>query len=85
MFLMFMFLTLFPDVDECASNPCRNSGTCVDLIDGYNCSCAAGYTGVKCETGKLVIGLSINAAFLLHSGIENKCSLYHFFGLCVIL
>ena len=33
------------DIDECASNPCQNSGTCC-----YSCSCLPGYTGDECQT-----------------------------------
>ena len=40
------------DVDECASSPCQNGGTCLDQINSYNCSCAVGYNGSDCETSK---------------------------------
>ena len=43
------------DVDECASNPCINGGTCTDSIstaviavNSYSCSCAAGFTNGLC-------------------------------------
>ena len=39
------------DIDECASNPCHNAGTCTDAVDGYTCGCVAGYNGDNCETG----------------------------------
>ena len=39
------------DVNECASTPCQNGASCVDVVNMYNCTCAAGYTGVHCETG----------------------------------
>ena len=41
---------LFADIDECASSPCQNGGTCVDGINSYSCNCNAGYTGDNCET-----------------------------------
>ena len=46
----FFFAT---DVDECASDPCDNGGSCDDMVAGYNCTCAAGFTGTNCETSKL--------------------------------
>ena len=40
-----------PDIDECASSPCQNGGTCTDALNSYTCACAAGWTGLHCETG----------------------------------
>ena len=37
------------DVDDCASNPCRNGGACIDLVDGYKCNCTDFYTSTWCE------------------------------------
>ncbi|XP_035689592.1 von Willebrand factor D and EGF domain-containing protein-like [Branchiostoma floridae] len=34
--------------DECQSSPCVN-GTCTDLLNGYNCTCAEGYIGTRCD------------------------------------
>jgi len=40
------------DIDECASDPCMNSGTCSTAnVNMYSCDCVAGYTGTNCETG----------------------------------
>ena len=47
-----MFELFNLDIDECLSSPCENGGTCTDGVDGYTCSCVAGYTGVSCETSK---------------------------------
>lgn len=33
------------NIDDCASSPCRNGGTCHDSIAGYTCECPPGYTG----------------------------------------
>lgn len=37
------------DIDECASQPCYNGGTCVDLPQGYRCQCPPGYSGINCQ------------------------------------
>lgn len=37
------------NIDECESNPCQFNGTCIDGINGYNCSCIPGITGDNCE------------------------------------
>ena len=39
------------DRDECNPNPCRNNGTCHDLISSFSCDCPVGYTGPRCQYG----------------------------------
>ena len=48
------FYILKLDVDECASMPCLNNGTCVDGINRFTCKCTSGYTGAVCETSRIV-------------------------------
>ena len=48
-FLNYVFYV--SEIDECATNPCLNNGTCVDLLNSYYCNCSAGYNGSHCETG----------------------------------
>jgi hypothetical protein len=38
------------DVNECASNPCQNGGTCHDGVNGYTCECSRDCSGSNCET-----------------------------------
>ena len=38
-------------MNECSSNPCQNSGTCNDEVNGYTCVCVPGYAGTECGTG----------------------------------
>lgn len=38
------------NIDDCVSNPCKNNGTCRDLVNDFTCShCLPGYTGKTCE------------------------------------
>ena len=55
MFCLHMFFIFIPnkDIDECASNPYENNGTCFDLVNGYYCMCVPGYTDAQCSTGKM--------------------------------
>lgn len=40
------------DIDDCASNPCQNGGSCIDLVNDFTCTgCIPGYTGKKCDKG----------------------------------
>ena len=38
------------DIDDCASDPCQNGGTCTDKVNAFSCACASGYEGDTCET-----------------------------------
>jgi len=38
------------NIDECASNPCANNGTCTDSIAGYICTCPPEYVDDTCAT-----------------------------------
>ena len=47
----------FVDVNECASNPCLGKRTCVDKVNGYKCTCPAGFNGTNCEISKAFLSL----------------------------
>ena len=50
---------LLIDIDECASNPCQNGGSCVDGINLYTCNCNAGYAGYNCEIGNCTYTITL--------------------------
>ncbi|NWS41280.1 FBLN7 protein, partial [Probosciger aterrimus] len=37
-------------IDDCSSNPCANSGTCVDGNQSYTCLCPRGWSGPSCQS-----------------------------------
>nr|BAB01686.1 unnamed protein product [Macaca fascicularis] len=39
-------------VNECASQPCQNGGTCTHGINSFRCQCPAGFGGPTCETAQ---------------------------------
>ena len=52
---MNVFLLLNPgyqcemNIDDCASDPCKNGGQCVDGVAEYECRCKPGFQGFTCE------------------------------------
>ena len=51
--LLHMLWINFPDIEECASNPCQNKATCNDMVNMYTCLCPPEFTGTHCEAGKI--------------------------------
>ena len=39
--------------ESCSRYPCLNGGACMEVPNGYECRCAAGYGGLRCEVGKI--------------------------------
>ena len=62
------------DIDACASNPCKNGGTCVERFNSHTCTCAVGYEGANCEIGIFfIIMLAIQNCILVYNiKIQNK-------------
>ncbi len=50
-----IFLLVLVDIDECASAPCANGGTCVDGVNEFTCTCAVGYRQPFCNSSKSII------------------------------
>ena len=37
------------ETDECGSIPCKNGGSCSDVINNYTCACIVGFSGYNCD------------------------------------
>lgn len=45
-------LRLPADINDCASSPCQNGGTCIDGINAFQCFCTDGWEGRLCDAGE---------------------------------
>ena len=62
---LFCTFYLFLDINECASNPCLNAAACTNQVNGFQCTCEAGYQGVRCEAGTYCSKLCLFGGFSL--------------------
>ena len=46
---MCIFVCFYQLGNICASNPCKNGGTCIESVEGFNCTCVSGTGGFYCE------------------------------------
>ena len=53
---------VFPEINECAPDPCVH-GTCQDQVNDYECTCDAGFTGTNCETGMYIMFFILENSF----------------------
>ncbi|XP_043555728.1 protein crumbs homolog 1 isoform X1 [Chiloscyllium plagiosum] len=61
-----------PTKNICVSNPCKNNGSCEDMVSYYHCNCAAGWTGLNCD-------VNINeceSGPCIHGNCTDKVSAY---------
>ena len=47
------YFQLLSIVDNCATSPCQNNGTCTRFPGGYNCTCQTEFYGKDCGISKL--------------------------------
>ncbi|CAG03764.1 unnamed protein product, partial [Tetraodon nigroviridis] len=69
------------NINDCASSPCRNGGTCIDGINAFQCVCPGGWEGPLCDAGRQPLRLAkccgrANASPLtrFHLPDVNECS-----------
>lgn len=69
------------NINECASNPCLNQGTCIDDVAGYKCNCLLPYTGGGGACGRGLWGLGVQwlsraaSSALPNSHSQRFCSI----------
>ncbi|XP_048458200.1 protein crumbs homolog 1 [Rhincodon typus] len=62
-----------PMKNICMPNPCKNNGSCEDMVSYYRCNCASGWTGLNCE-------VNINecqSSPCIHGNCTDKVSAYN--------
>ena len=45
------------DINECESQPCKNTGTCRDGVNEYKCGCSTSFIGSHFEFGELTMSV----------------------------
>ena len=70
-------LTVF-DGDDCASNPCKGDGTCVDGFFNFTCTCPNGTLGVTCQCtlNRSIITLIVFVPFATYLPPANEVGLH---------
>ncbi|XP_070206984.1 scavenger receptor cysteine-rich domain-containing protein DMBT1-like isoform X2 [Littorina saxatilis] len=56
------------DINECASNPCQNGGTCHDRVGQFSCTCPPGFIGQLCYFRDLPGHGSVRLVNKAHAG-----------------
>ena len=47
-----LICAIVSDIDNCASSPCFNGGSCISEWNNFRCTCPSGYYGKTCEEEK---------------------------------
>ena len=77
-----MFLS-FSDLDSCINNPCLNGGQCNDGAFSFTCTCAEGFQGELCASGKTYLVAKGNVQEDWGVGMMRSCGTYLYIILCV--
>lgn len=64
---------IFPDIDDCSTNPCHNGGTCRDLVSDFFCECKNGWKGKTCHSRKSLLHFFYFPFFIFHTCVVCPC------------
>ncbi|KNC80159.1 hypothetical protein SARC_07472 [Sphaeroforma arctica JP610] len=56
------------DINECASEPCKNGAFCRDEVNGYACECSGEWTGTHCDVSTVEVNTDPCAGFDCYHG-----------------
>jgi hypothetical protein len=71
-------------IDPCSSQPCQNSGTCVQIgATGYRCVCTEGFIGSNCEEEEQSEYLALREYGVLLGTIVSCCNVFSFHSLAM--
>ncbi|XP_062998351.1 lactadherin isoform X2 [Elgaria multicarinata webbii] len=68
------------NMNECASQPCKNGGSCVDLSGDYTCKCASPYLGKTCHI-RCANALGLETGAVADTQLTASSVHYGFLGL----
>nr|XP_057932856.1 EGF-like repeat and discoidin I-like domain-containing protein 3 isoform X2 [Doryrhamphus excisus] len=68
------------NVNDCASRPCKNGGTCRDLDGDYSCQCSSPYVGKQCQL-RCISLLGMEGGAITESQISASSVHYSILGL----
>ena len=63
---------LFSDINKCSPNPCQNNGICVDGVNSFSCSCAAGYNGTVCGISESIAQIVFRPISLIEVKVDSE-------------
>ena len=73
-YVCFRYSVVYPeclDINECATTPCRNGGSCNNTIGSYVCSCPPGWVGKNCGHSKYNITIMVQYRHLIPAPVDR--------------
>lgn len=60
------------DLEKCASSPCAQGGTCIELEGGFECVCPPQWEGKTCRIGEIFSNYSYTLLFTLYTRLSPE-------------